>query len=106
MPSASQLSDAQCAAFHRDGYLFIEHFLDAENDFDSFFYTWSELTLSFDGRITTGFALQRTHAYESERELQRGLLLGVGGDGWGTVIYVFDPDTTDPTCVMSAYAEF
>lgn len=83
-----------------------EHFLDAENDYDSFFYTWSELTLSFDDRITTGFALQRTQAYESERELQRGLLLGVGGDGWGTVIHVFDPDTTDPTCVLSAWAEF
>ncbi len=30
MSSAKPLTDAQYAAFHRDGYLFIEHFLDGE----------------------------------------------------------------------------
>jgi hypothetical protein len=83
-----------------------EHFLDAENDFDSFFYTWSELTLSFDDRVTTGVAVQRTRAYESARETQRGLLLGAGVDRWGAVLYVFDPGTPDPTYVLSAYAAF
>jgi hypothetical protein len=83
-----------------------EHFLDAGNDYESFFYTWSELTLSFGGRVTTGVAVQRTRAYESARETQRGLLLGAGVDRWGAVLYVFDPDTADPTYVLSAYAEF
>jgi len=31
MSSAGPLTDAQYPAFHRDGYLFIEHFLDAES---------------------------------------------------------------------------
>ena len=83
-----------------------EYLFDAEEDDDSFFYSWSELTFTFATWMSAGIAIQRTQAYESAREIQRGFVLGAELDRWGAACYVFDPDKSDPTYVLSAYAEF
>jgi hypothetical protein len=83
-----------------------EHLIDVEDIDNSFFYSWSELTFSITGWLTAGGALQRTQAYQSAREFQRGVLIGTSFERWGATFYVFDPDEPDPTWVVSGYAGF
>ncbi|HXV14069.1 MAG TPA: hypothetical protein VEC56_07670 [Candidatus Krumholzibacteria bacterium] len=94
--------DYRALAFYSEG----EHFLDAESDFDSFFYSWSELSVSPGGVIEVGAAAQKTQAYESARDIHRGFLLGTSFESWGATVYVFNPDLPDPTYVLAAHADF
>src|SRR5262249_42686889 len=54
-----------------------EYLVDTGNSSDSFFYNWSELTISPLDWLRLGLATQRTLAYETDRDVQRGLLAGV-----------------------------
>jgi hypothetical protein len=49
---------------------------------------------------------QRTRAYESDREIQRGLLAGFTYKTLGVTGYVFDPDDEKPTFVLSVAVTF
>src|SRR4051812_27673091 len=51
-----------------------EYVFDTGDFSDSFFYNWSELTYSPVEWLRLGLAAQRTRAYESDRDIQRGLL--------------------------------
>ena len=92
----------RAVSFYTEG----EYLFDADERTDSFFYSWSELTLSPLGGLEVGLAVQRTQVYESPREFQRGVLLGASFRRVGVTAYVFDPDQTDATYVMSACVEF
>ena len=92
----------RAVSFYTEG----EYLFDADERTDSFFYSWSELTLAPLDWLDLGLALQRTQVYESPREFQRGLLLGASFRRVGVTAYVFDPDRTDATYVMSAQVEF
>jgi DNA-binding NtrC family response regulator len=43
---------------------------------DSFFYNWSELTIAPWDWVRFGMVTQRTRLYDSDREIQRGFLVG------------------------------
>jgi len=53
-----------------------EYVFDTDDSSDSFFYNWSELTLAPLDWFRFGLVTQRTRAYETDRDIQRGLLLG------------------------------
>jgi hypothetical protein len=55
---------------------------------------------------TIGVVTQRTRAYESERELQRGLLIGFTRGGGELSAIVFNPDDPKPLVVVAASLEF
>jgi hypothetical protein len=82
-----------------------EHVFDSEDEENSFFYSWSELTLSATERLVAGLALQRTQVYETPREFQWGILVGVYFGPVQINGYVFDPDHTDRTYVISVSVE-
>jgi len=94
------------------GWWKLEFYSEGEYVFDTgdssghFFYAWSELSLSpVDwGRI--GLAGQRTRAYQTDREIQRGVLGGVTYEGVDLTTYVFDPDTSEPTVVVALGVTF
>lgn len=73
---------------------------------DRFFYNWSELTVSPVEWWRIGLVTQRTRAYETEREIQRGLLMGFSYKSLTTAIHVFNPDDTHPVVVFSASISF
>ena len=73
---------------------------------DRFFYNWSELTVSPVEWWRIGLVTQRTRAYETEREIQRGLLVGFSYKSLTTAIHVFNPDDTHPVVVFSASLAF
>ena len=83
-----------------------EYVFDLDEDADSYFYSWSQLTVAPVEWVELGLVVQRTRAYESERELQRGLLLGVSHGGGSLSAIVFNPDEDRPLVVVAAALEF
>ena len=53
-----------------------EYVFDAGDSADSFFYNWSELTFAPVESLRFGLVTQRTRVYQTDREIQRGLLAG------------------------------
>jgi hypothetical protein len=83
-----------------------EYVFDTTTSHDSFFYSWSELTLAPLEWVRIGLAGQRTRAYKTDRDLQRGVLAGVSYEHVNLTTYVFDPDTHTPTIVVAVGVEF
>jgi hypothetical protein len=73
---------------------------------DSFFYLWSELTVSPVDWLRVGLVAQRTRVYESDLDIQRGFLLGLRYKQVEVAGHVFNPDKNPPTYVISIRAEF
>lgn len=78
-----------------------EVLFDADESAESFFYAWSELTWAPTERFRFGLVGQRTRVYETDREIQRGVLLGFAGEHVDFATYVFNPDDDSPTVVLA-----
>jgi hypothetical protein len=83
-----------------------EYVFDTKNSNDSFFYSWSELSLAPLEWFRFGLASQRTHLYQTDREIQRGFLVGLSWKVLSLTTYVFNPDESRPTVVIAAGLEF
>jgi hypothetical protein len=83
-----------------------EYLFDSGTWSDSYFYAWSELTLAPVDWMRAGLVGQRTRVYESARDIQRGILLGVAGKGLSVTGHVFNLDQDKPLVVLSAAVEF
>jgi len=73
---------------------------------DSFFYNWSEIAWSPLEWLRIGLVTQRTRAYQTERDIQRGLLLGISIGRITLGGYVFNPDRDNRTSVLSIGLDF
>ena len=82
-----------------------EYVIDLHDSSDSFFYTWSEITYSPLDWLRFGVVIQRTRAYDTDFDIQRGLLLGVSYRRLDFATYVLNPDD-DPVFVLSVGASF
>jgi hypothetical protein len=69
-----------------------EYVFDADDSVDSFFYNWSEVTFVPAEWFRVGLVTQRTRVYETERDIQRGLLVGISYKNLEATTYVFNPD--------------
>jgi hypothetical protein len=83
-----------------------EYMYDFDEHSDSFFYSWSELTVSLPLAWRVGAALQRTQRYETPREFQPGLLVGTTFGAVQVTAHVFDLDLADHTWVLAASMAF
>ena len=79
--------------------------IDTGDSSNSFFYTWTELTYSPLEWFRFGFIGQRTHAYESDREFQPGLLIGFIWQQFDISGYVLNPDD-DPIFILGLRYDF
>jgi hypothetical protein len=79
-----------------------EYLFDFSDASGQFFYNWSELTLAPCEWFRFGLVTQRTRAYATERELQRGLLAGFSYDIASLTVYVLNPDDTEPIVILAA----
>jgi len=82
-----------------------EYVLDAENSSDRFFYTWSELSLAPVEWFRFGLVIQRTKLYQTEFDIQRGLLIGFSHKDLSFTTYVFNLDDK-PTVVLGVSVDF
>lgn len=83
-----------------------EYVYDRNTREDSFFYAWSELTVSPVDWLRVGLVGQRTRAYQSDRSTQRGFLVGATYKNVGVTAHVFNPDQDKPTYALSVSVSF
>jgi hypothetical protein len=77
-----------------------------EDHLQNFAYTWSELTLAPVEWFRFGLVAQRTRAYQTDLDVQRGLLLGFSYKWADFGAYLFNPDRDHPTLVFSVAVNF
>ena len=83
-----------------------EFVIDTRDKTASFFYNWSELTIAPVDWLRFGLVTQRTRAYHTDREIERGLLVGLTYKNVNLTTYVFNPDESRPTVVVAVSVEF
>ena len=79
---------------------------DTDDSSESFFYTWSELTLAPVDWFRFGLVVQRTKLYETEFDIQRGFLVGFSYKQVDFTTYVFNLDASRPTVVLGISLTF
>lgn len=78
-----------------------EYVFDTDDSANNFFYTWSEITYSPADWLRVGLVIQRTKAYKSDLDIQRGFLVGTSYKKVDFTTYVFNLGWTDPTVVLA-----
>ena len=82
-----------------------EYLYDLDHSSDSFFYTWSELSISPVDWFRVGMVAQRTKLYETDFDIQRGFLVGFSIKRLDFTTYIFNPDD-EPTVVVGLAMNF
>ena len=77
-----------------------EFVFDTKDSSGSFFYAWSQVTYSPLDWFNIGLAAQRTKAYHTQFDVQRGLLVGFSHKKVHFTTYVFNLGWTKPTVVF------
>jgi hypothetical protein len=83
-----------------------EYVFDLGDTESSFFYMWSELSLWPTGWLRAGVVTQRTRVYRTERDIQRGLLVGFASKRLDGTVYFFNPGADDSFTVVSLGVSF
>ena len=83
-----------------------EYVFDTGDSSESFFYTWSELSLAPVDWFRFGLVVQRTKLYETDFDIQRGFLIGLSYKKVDFTTYVFNPDASRPTIVLGLGVRF
>ena len=83
-----------------------EYVFDTTHSSGNFFYNWSELTLAPVEWFRFGMVTQRTRAYQTDRDIQRGFLVGFSHRKLSFTTYVFNPDESKPTIVLGVGVTF
>jgi hypothetical protein len=79
-----------------------EHVIDTEDVSNGFFYNWSELSMAPTDTFRFGLSVQRTQAYESDRDVQSGILAAYTVNRLNFSAYVFNPFDDEPIFVLAA----
>ena len=83
-----------------------EYVVDLGASSSSFFYMWSELSLWPTEWLRAGFVTQRTRVYQTDRDIQRGLLVGFAWKKLDGTVYFFNPGADDFFTVVSLGVSF
>jgi len=83
-----------------------EYVIDFDDSSENFFYTWAQLGYSPTDWLTVGLASQRTRAYHTDLDVQRGLFVGFSHKSVRLDVYVFNFGWESPTVVSSISVAF
>jgi len=83
-----------------------EYVFDTKDRTGSFFYNWNELTYSPVDWFRAGLVSQRTRAYHTGLDVQRGMLVGFSYRKVNFTTYIFNAGWTDPTVVLAVGFKF
>lgn len=83
-----------------------EYVFDLGRRRDRFFYNWSEASVWMTEWLRAGLVTQRTRAYQTPRDLQRGLLVGATASRYEWAGYLFNPGDDDQLFVASMSVTF
>jgi hypothetical protein len=87
-------------------YVEAEYVFDFDGADEGFFYMWSELTVSPVEWFAFGLVAQRTRAYETDVEVDRGLLVGFYVGSVSATVYLFNLDRDDPYVMVGVGVTF
>ena len=87
-------------------YAEAEYVFDLDDSSSKFFYMWSELSLWPTEWLRAGLVTQRTRVYQTERDVQRGLLVGFAFKKLEGTVYFFNPGSDDHFTVVSLGLSF
>ena len=82
-----------------------EYVIDLDDSSESFFYTWSELTYAFTDSFRAGGVIQRTKAYDTDFDIQRGFVAGLTYRDLDLTAYLLNPDD-DPIFILGIAFSF
>ncbi len=83
-----------------------EYVFDVEDSANNFFYNWAQLGYSPLDWLSVGIASQRTRAYQTGLDVQRGFFVGFKYKSLSLNVYVFNPGWETPTVVGSLAVSF
>lgn len=83
-----------------------EYVFDTTHKSGSFYYTWPQLTYSATNWLRVGLMSERTRAFQTSLDLQRGFLVGISRTKWESTVYTFNAGFTDPTVVLELGLNF
>lgn len=83
-----------------------EYLFDLDDNGNNFFYNWTDLTYSPTDWLWVGISGQRLRVYETELDIQRGLLVGAGFKFWEINTYVYNLGYDDPFVLLTFSAYF
>ena len=83
-----------------------EYVIDTGSTSDSFLYNWSELTYALTDSLRAGLVIQRTRIYQTDRDVQRGLIVGYTYKRAEFTLAIFNPDEDKPTSAFSVGIRF
>jgi hypothetical protein len=83
-----------------------EYLFDFSGMENNFFYTWSDIAYSPRDWFWIGISGQRTRLYQTDLDIQRGLMAGAALKNWNFTSYVYNLGFDDPFVVVSVSAGF
>ena len=83
-----------------------EYVLDLGDPSASFFYDWSELSVTGPDWLRVGLVLQRTRAFQTTTEIQGGPLVGISVWKLSATAYLFAPGQDDQFTVVAIAGSF
>lgn len=83
-----------------------EYFIDFQESENQFIYIWADLTYSPLDWLWTGISVQRTRLYETDLDIQRGLMLGGGYRNLELTGYWYNIGTEDNFLLFTLSANF
>lgn len=83
-----------------------EYVFDLHDSSSKYFYMWSELSVWLTGWLRAGMVTQRTHVYQTQRDIQRGLLVGFALKKLDGTVYFFNPGADDTFAVVALGVSF
>jgi len=78
-----------------------EYVFDLQNRGNDYFYNWTDFTYSPLDWLWFGLSLQRTRLYQTDLELQYGLMAGGGYKWFGLTGYIYNPGSDDLYIILS-----
>ena len=87
-------------------YSEMEYLFDANTSENNFYYNWSDLTYSPTDWLWVGISGQRTRLYETDLDIQRGLILGGGWKNLELTTYFYNIGTDDHFILLTFTATF
>ena len=83
-----------------------EYLFDVEAKENNFFYSWTDFSYSPIDWIWFGISGQLTGVYQTELEIERGVLLGVAYKNWQFAGYYYNAFSDDDFFMLSLTADF
>ncbi len=83
-----------------------EYLFEFESSENNFYYMWSDITYSPNDWLWFGISGQRTRLYQTDLDIQRGLLIGGGYKSFELTGYLYNLGFDDPFVLLTLSASF